>query len=320
MPYQSLNACALVRSRNLWSGWSWLWVVSALVFASSLLHGQNLKGDEALSKILVEGEGWQPLAEGYRFTDAACSDRQGNFYFADVAQGNAVMRIDPQGKVSVLLTNTPRISGLKWGPDSKLYACTQNPKKQVVAFEVPSGEMKVLADDVQPNDLVVSRKGFVYFTETGKGQVTLIDPKGGVRPAATGIQSPNGIGLSPSHGTLAVSEYTGSNVWVFRIEADGSLTAGDKYMTLRCPPGSTKSEGDGMTVDGDGRYYVTSTLGIQMFDWTGRLSGIISRPQNKGTVSAAIAGEGLRYLYVCSSDKVYRRPLKVAGSWPFGNP
>ena len=36
----------------------------------------------------------------------------------------------------------------------------------------------VLADDVQPNDLVVSHKGFIYFTETGKGQVTIVDSKG----------------------------------------------------------------------------------------------------------------------------------------------
>ena len=52
----------------------------------------------------------------------------------------------------------------------------------------------VLADDVQPNDLTVSAKGFVYFTETPKGQVTGIDVKEGkVFTAATKLNAPNGI-------------------------------------------------------------------------------------------------------------------------------
>jgi enterochelin esterase family protein len=115
---------------------------------------------------------------------------------------------------------------------------------------------------------------------------------------------------------LAVSEYGGTNVWVFRIEKDGSLTAGERYMTLRAPTGKPDSGGDGMTTDGQGRYYVTSHVGIQMFDSTGRLSGVIERPQNKGTVSAAFAGSQLEYLYVCSSDKIYRRKTKAKGVSP----
>lgn len=273
-------------------------------------EAQNFKGDEALSKVLIEGEGWEKVADGYKFTDAACADDRGNFYFADVAAGDRILRIDLSGQVSAVATNTPRISGLKFGVDGLLYACTQNPRKQVVAFEPSSGRMKVLADDVQPNDLVVTRQGNVYFTETGKGQVTMIGRDGTLRAVAKGILSPNGIGLSPDHGSLAVSEYTGVNVWLFRVDADGGLSAGDRYMELRCPPGTTRSEGDGMTVDSEGRYYVTSAMGIQMFDSTGRLGGVISRPQAKGTVSCAIAGPGGSYLYACSSDKVYRRKIQ----------
>jgi enterochelin esterase family protein len=100
------------------------------------------------------------------------------------------------------------------------------------------------------------------------------------------------------------------------VKADGSLDAGAPYMTLRTPTGKPESAGDGMTVDAMGRYYVTSAVGIQMFDWTGRLGGIITRPQNKGTYSCGFAGERLQYLYACSSDKVYRRKLQTPGAIP----
>jgi sugar lactone lactonase YvrE len=57
-----------------------------------------------------------------------------------------------------------------------------------------------------------------------------------------------------------------------------------------------------------------------MFDWTGRLGGVIARPQNKGTVSVAFAGPDLEYLYACSSDKIYRRRTKAKGVWLFHAP
>ena len=290
----------------------------ALVLCATLLpsftRAQNLAGDEALSKVLIDGEGWQMLAEGLGFTDGACADAEGNFYFFDLGKGTGIQKISPDGKVSTFIDGTPKCSGLKFGPDGRFYACTQGPKKQVVAIEIPSGKLTVLADNVQPNDLVVSRQGYAYFTETGKGQVTIVDAKGTVRVGATGINAPNGISLSPDQGTLIVSEYKGTNVWAYRVNPDGSLDAGAPYMELRAPVGKPDSGGDGSTTDAAGRYYVTSHLGIQMFDVGGRMGGIVSRPQDKGTVSCAFAGPGRAYLYVCNADKVYRRKTLTEGA------
>jgi enterochelin esterase family protein len=289
-------------------------VLLFLLAAALKLVGQNLAGDEALSKVLIEGEGWHEVASGFGMTDAACNDTEGNFYFSDLSK-SLIHKITPDGQVSVFYEGGPKISGLKFGPDGRLYACTQAPTKQVIAISLPAKEITVLADNVLPNDLVVSPKGFVYFTETPKGQVTGIDVKAGkVFTGATQLNAPNGIALSPDGGTLAVSEYRGSNVWTFRVKADGTLDAGAPSMTLRTPAGKPESAGDGMTVDALGRYYVTSAVGIQMFDWTGRLSGVIARPQNKGTYSCGFGGEKLHYLYACSSDKVYRRKLQAAGA------
>jgi enterochelin esterase family protein len=293
--------------------------VVALCFWAAPISAQNLAGDEALSKVLIDGEGWQLVAEGFQFTDAACADADGNFYFSDLPRG-AVHRVTPEGQVALFLENGPKVSGLKFGPDGRLYACTQGPKPQVIALTLPSKEISVLADDVQPNDLVVSHKGYVYFTVTGKGQVTIIDAKGTTRVGATGINAPNGITLSSDQGTLAVSEYRGTNVWVFRVEPDGSLTHGSRYMELRTPVGKTESGGDGSTTDRQGRYYVTSHVGIQMFDSTGRLGGVIAKPQNKGCVSIAFAGRDQEYLYACCSDKVYRRKTKAKGTLFFRAP
>ena len=102
---------------------------------------------------------------------------------------------------------------------------------------------------------------------------------------------------------LVVSEYGGTNAWSFLISADGSLIAGEKNMELRAPAGRADSGGDGMTTDAQSRFYITSHAGIQMFDSTGRMGGMISKPQEKGAVSCAFAGPGHSFLYVCNSDR-----------------
>ena len=62
-----------------------------------------------------------------------------------------------------------------------------------------------------------------------------------------------------------------------------------------------------MTTDKVGRYYVTSAVGVQVFDTTGRLCGVLPKPQPKGLVNAAFAGPDRSYLYVANGDRIYRR-------------
>lgn len=290
------------------------------LMASALSVAPAFAATGSLADILIDGEDWKLVAEGFGFTDGACTDAGGNFYFMDLGKGTAIQRITPDGQVSDFVKDAPKCSGLKFGSDGRIYACTQGPKKQLVAIEPSSGKVTVLADNVQPNDLVVSHKGYAYFTETGKGQVTIVDAKGTVRVGATGINAPNGISLSPDQRTLVVSEYRGTNVWAYQVKDDGSLEEGSRAMTLRTPLNKADSGGDGSTTDAAGRYYVTSHIGIQVFDAAGRLVGVIAKPMAKGCVSVGFAGAGHGYLYACASDKIFRRKTKATGALFFREP
>jgi len=284
---------------------------ASIACAALALHAVRAQ-DMALSSVLIEGEGWQKMAEGYGFADGSCADAEGNFYFTDVSKGTTVNKIDLQGKLSVFIENTPRISGIKFGPDGRLYAATQNPKKQIVAFD-RAGQMTVLLDEAEPNDLVVTHQGGVYFTQTGKQQVMYIDPKGAARAVDKGINKPNGLTLSPDQKTLVVSDFGGTNLWTFQIQADGSLAHRQPSMTAQVALGKLESKGDGMTADTAGRYYVCTELGVQMFDPTGRLGGVILKPEDKFAANLAFAGPNHEYLYLACSDKIYRRKTQAKG-------
>ncbi len=187
------------------------------------LTKDNLGGDEALSKVLPNEGSWELVGEGYGFTDAACGDAEGNFYFSDLSKGT-IYKTGPEGKPVAWLENGPKISGLKFGADGKLYAATQgtiggpkDEKKKIIAIDPQTKEIIDIATGVQPNDLIVSKAGWIYFTDTGKGEVVRVPTSArNMSPAQTvagGINKPNGISLSADQHFLIVSEYGGSNAW-----------------------------------------------------------------------------------------------------------
>ena len=192
--------------------------------------------DMPLSQVLIPGEKWELVVEGLGFTDAPTADDKGNFYYSDMRSEQGLFRVSSDGKVSPFLKGAVGISGMKFGPDGKLYACRAR-ARELVSIDLKTSEMTVLAKGVRPNDLVVTHKGYLYFTETLKKQVTFVNTKtGATKVADVGITGPNGICLSPDQGTLAVSDFRGKHCWVFRVESDGSLKYKQPYMTMRRKP------------------------------------------------------------------------------------
>lgn len=299
---------------NCVRNWLPVILISSLLAMPQFLAAQDMP----LTQVLIEGEDWQSVSKGHRFTDGLTTDADGNLYFADVAAGTTINRIGLDGKLTAVADNAPRISGMHFGPDGRIYACQGGSFGRIVAFDLEAGKMEVVAENVKPNDLVVTSDGHIYFTETGKMQVSHIAPGGAVQAAdvaskAAGAQRPNGIALTPDEGTLAVSDYGGRHTWVWRLGKDGSLDLRQPYITLRTPAPALPSKGDGMTTDADGRYYVTSAVGLQMFDPTGRMGGVIAAPTRQPIVSVAFAGPGHQYLYVAAGDEIFRRKTKTSG-------
>ena len=131
---------------------------------------------------------------------------------------------------------------------------------------------------------------------------------------AGNVKNPNGIGLSPDQKTLIVSDYGGVNVWTFTIMPDGTLTDRKPAMTMKAPEKQPDvAKGDGMAIDADGRAYVTTSLGLQIFAPTGELLGILPKPKPGSLISCTFGGKELNYLYISSGDTIYRRKTQVKG-------
>ena len=79
---------------------------------------------------------------------------------------------------------------------------------ELVSIDPVANKLTVLAKDVRPNDLVVTHKGYLYFTETPKKMVTFYNTKTGkMKPADVGITAPNGIACRRIRAPPVVSDF-----------------------------------------------------------------------------------------------------------------
>lgn len=278
------------------------------------------KGERHMAKTILGASEWELVASGYRFSEGPAVRKNGEVFFTDIPN-NRIHRIALDGKVSVFKEDTGGANGLMFGPDDHLYAC-QNGRRQIVAYAM-DGQESVLARDVRSNDLVVTPKGDVYFTDPGNKQVWFLPKDGTARvvykspDAGGGIEFPNGIVASPDQAFIMVADYRGKWIWSFQVQADGALDHGQAFMRLETPDDSSVSYADGMTVDSEGFVYVATRVGLQICDPPGRVNAIAESPLGQRLSNVVFGGPELDTLYVTAGDKVYRRRILRKGFWPW---
>ena len=285
--------------------------ITAICLASLALSAAAQ--DLPLSQILIPGEEWELVADGYRFAEGPSADRQGNLYFADYS-ASIIYKVDHATKqITRFSDNSYKTGGMMVGPDGLLYAA-QAAGNRIAAY-TSDGIYHVIADGISVNDLVVASDNSIWFTDPEGGRVWYISPdRLTVKPVAENLH-PNGIILAHREGTVVVADTEKPHLWAFRAELDGSLTAGAPvFAPLRLPFETAKPGSDGMTVDTQDRVFVATKLGIQVFDTEDRFSGVIDTPiRGSGPSNLTFAGPNFDYLYVTMPHALYRLRTATTG-------
>ena len=96
--------------------------------------------------------------------------KPGNSSFVDV-QKSAIYRVDSSGKTTTFAQDTGKASGLAFGADGKLYAAGQ---RGITTFDANGRAVKI-ADGIPANDLAVSAKGNIYFSDPAGHKVWFVN-------------------------------------------------------------------------------------------------------------------------------------------------
>jgi gluconolactonase len=283
--------------------------------------------------VVAGGTKVQVIKEGFQGTEGPIGLPDGSLIFTET-NANRIIKIDTDNNVSTFLENTNGSNGLAFDAKGRLITVQTTPGQTKIGVVYPKGAESVLADGFEgkpfgrPNDLVVDKKGGVYFTEPGPNAqpgttpaapplppaVYYVPPGGRAIKIADGIERPNGIQLSRDEKTLYVNNTNGEYVLAFDIQPDGAVRNRRnfaKYESVTRTASGVSSGADGLAIDGQGRVYVAASTGVQVFSPQGQHLGTI--PLSRAPQNLAFAGPGKKTLYVVGRGAAFRIPMVAEG-------
>lgn len=141
----------------------------------------------------------------------------------------------------------------------------------------------------------------------------LIDGEGWTVDRSGGRSRPNELyALSPDRGTVFYAKP--DERFLFAYSVTPGIVKGESfkpYAPLRTRRGEQTIRVTGLTADRDGRVYASTEIGVQVFDPTGRLCGVLT-PAARG-LPYGMGFEGDR-LTMWIGDTKYARKLNTAGA------
>lgn len=257
---------------------------------------------------------------GFSFTEGTVFlPDLGVLRFSDIP-ASEILELELAGDtISVWRPNSAATNGNALAPNGDLIMC-EHQGRRVSRSPAGAPSPVTVADRYQslrfnsPNDAIVRSDGTVYFTDPTYGLgggtqeiqfqgVFRVTPAGDVTLVDDTFSQPNGIALSPDETKLYVSDSQAGGLFVYDVAPDGSTGPGS--MLIDADPS------DGMAVDDAGNLYLTTGAGIEVYDDTGVLWGVLAVPEQPA--NCAFGGPDRRTLFITARTGLYRVELAVPG-------
>src|SRR6185312_2947896 len=270
--------------------------------AQQLLPGERAVTVTEIPGVIAAGASWELVWADFNTADGIVGTPDGGILFAQ-EQTDSIRKLDVNNKEYVFVADAHGPGAVSMDSEGRVYAvqrtCTDPgrwhaascPELTRVAMVAP--EQKILANsfpDGKPlgrlNDLIADGKGGAYFTAAG---LFYVNPHGVVSTIADKETHTNGLMLSRDGKVLYVTDVT--KIVAFDVLPDGSTRNRRDFAELQGDKGA-----DGMTIDAQGRVYVTASQGVHVLAPDGKHLGLIPTPRQPITI--AFSGPEKKTLYV----------------------
>ena len=297
--------------------------------------------------VVRNGSPIERILTGFDGLDDPIGLTDGTLVFSEPG-ARRVHRMNPTtNAVSVLVADSNESHGVTEDANGRLISAQAWDGSTRIGVIHPPQRQAVLAADFggqpfsRPNDLIVTRKGGVYFTDPGltvqqaealvkrlgkplgprlPPAVYYIPPGGRAVRIEDQMIRPNGIQLSRDEKTLYISDSNGAEVIAWEIQPDGLVRNRRAFGTLTGRStrdnglGGVRSFADGMTIDNDGRLYVATGGGVEVLSAEGRHLGTIPvRCAPADCQNLAFSGPEKRTLYVGGAGSLYKVAMIARG-------
>ena len=261
-----------------------------------------------IAGVVAGGTKVQLVKEGFTDAQGMVAAPDGSVLFTE-RSANKITKVDRDGNLTTYMENTRAANGISFDPKGRLIGVRYGDAPGVaVLAPAPSVLSSKFGNDGygHPKDLVVDKKGGVYFADQAgifadgiQPGVFYVTPDGKTLKVANDIQRPSGVALSPDEKSLYVSDALGTRIKVMDVQPDGTVKNERNFVEMfdRMP---THSMADGMTVDAVGRLYVATFRGVVVISPEGKLLGRIPIPRQP--LNIAFAGADKKTLYVLGGE------------------
>jgi gluconolactonase len=203
------------------------------------------------------------IASGLRFPEGPIALPDGSILLTEIER-RTLSRVDRDGRVDVVADCGGGPNGAALGPDGRVYVTNNggsfsyveadgmlfpiaHPQESwkggsIQRVDLASGAVEVLYESCggnplrAPNDLVFDEHGGFYFTDYGARHGRQLDIGGvyyaradgsAIHEVAFGLDSPNGIGLSPDGKRLYVAETPRARIFWWDVTGPGQIEGGN---------------------------------------------------------------------------------------------
>jgi gluconolactonase len=274
-------------------------------------------GNPVLQAILEPGEDWQVVADGCAPETTLASNPQGQILYP-VGGAAEVLPAGEQGKPA--RCGPPHAAVFAVGADSSLYLGLETGGVRVAGAGRPPS---ILGQGLHIRNLTVRYNGDVYALTQApnfQSELWLIRANGDKVRLDENLKEASAVALSPDGLWLFVTQSLSRTGLSYRVRADGTVDAREAFYDFYVPTWADDSGAAGIAMDRDGRPYVATRMGVQVFDRNGRVAAILPLPGNAAGTSLCFGGHDFDTLYVAGGGKVYRRKLHVPGAPPWAAP
>ncbi len=271
-----------------------------------------------LQAILSPPDDWRVVATGCNSIADLAANAEGQVFYR-AANPERITPIEAEGQPAhcqAALNPT----AFSFGPQGKLYTVLPQGGLQVTADPSRPDAAQTLSPGLAIAAFTVQHDGNVYAVTraSAAGSDLWLLPAGG-NPVRLdeGLKDASGVALSPDGLWLMVAQRASPSGISYRVRSDATVDARAPFYHFDVPGGEDASGASQIAMDQDGRAYVATSLGVQVFDHNGRVTAILPLPGNAPATSLCFGGPHFDVLYVAGSANVYKRKLRVAGvpSW-----
>ncbi|QVL33546.1 RICIN domain-containing protein [Telmatocola sphagniphila] len=268
--------------------------------------------------IILPNESWKLVAQGLRGITSSGVTKTGEVLFLE-ADANKILRYDLEGNITLFTPNAEQASCMCVGAQGEIYVGSKTSGK-ILKIE-SNGERSVLVEGLPPQQLLAMPDGSLYATSNDaklkdSGSIWLV--KAGKKTQVdSGLKYASGLAYRPDQWLLSAADGRSKWGYSFQIRSDGSLINKEKFFWLHVPDWEDDSGAESMCYTKEGPLLIATHFGVQACADDGPTQVILPLPDRSRLLGVCLGGKDQDTLFAFTSDKIWKRKVKVHGVGAF---